>query len=244
MHPACLSLRRSARIAPDQWETIDTFHRLWYESRLVGTTTWLGWHVLKTPLDLVRYQEIIVTTRPDWIIETGTAFGGSALFFASICDLIGHGRICTIDMTNDIPGLYRWVYGQDCQVPTERRPTHPRITYICGDVLNPAVRACVEGLVEGGVMVSLDSHHDAAHVQAELALWAPMVTPGNYLVIEDTNMGGHPVQEAPWDGPYEATETFLTTHPEFTIDTQIGERFLMSYNTWLVRAGEQESILW
>ena len=226
---------RSNRLTASQWAVVDAFHRLYYEGRVVGTPQWMGTFVLKNPMDLWDYQEIIVATRPDVIIETGTAWGGSALFFATICDMIGHGRVISIDHITNIPALYRWVFGQECEVPSTRRPVHPRITYVSGDVLDQEVRDKVREMVHGTVMLSLDSHHDAGHVLEELRLWSPLVTVGCYCVIEDTNMGGHPVEEAPWHGPYDATVAFLQETQEFVLDWSMTERFLMSYNTWLLR---------
>jgi cephalosporin hydroxylase len=228
-------MRRSANLTPDEWATVDAFHRLYYEGRQVGSQTWLGVYVLKHPFDLLTYQEVLVSTRPDWIIETGTAWGGSALYFATICDLLNHGQVCSIDAMTNIPALYRWAFGEDCQVPTTTRPAHTRITYLQGNTADPHVARQAQSLIHGRVMVTLDSAHDAGHVMQELTLYAPLVTPGCYLVVEDTNMGGHPVQEPPWEGPWEATEAFLLTHPEFTLDACFTERHLMSYNTWLIR---------
>ena len=228
-------MNRSTRLTPDQWAIVDAFHRLYYESRLPGSQAWLGMYVLKHPFDLLTYQELLTYLRPDWIVETGTAWGGSALYYASIFDLLGHGQVCSVDWIVDVPGLYRWAFGEDCQVPRDTRPEHPRITYVTGDTSDPHTAGLVAELVSGCVMVTLDSNHSAAHVMQELFLFAPLVTPGSYLVVEDTNMGGHPVQEPPWDGPWDATQAFLVTHPEFQIDQSLTERHLMSYNTWIVR---------
>lgn len=233
--PPVLSQLRSTRLTPEQWATVDAFHRLYYEARLVGASVWMGTLILKTPLDLWAYQEVIHATRPDTIIETGTAWGGSALYFASLCDLMGHGRVISVDRITDIPALYRWAFGANCEVPTAHRPVHPRITYITGDVLVPAVRDRVAAMAHGTVMLSLDSHHDADHVLAEVRLWSPLVTPGGYCVVEDTNMGGHPVQAEPWHGPYDAAVAFLRETQDFVLDHSMTERFLMSYNTWLLR---------
>jgi len=236
-------MMRSTNLTPDQWAIVDAFHRLYYEGRKAGSPTWLGVHVLKHPFDLITYQEVLVNTRPDWIIETGTAWGGSALYFATICDLLGHGHICSVDVVTDVPGLYRWAYGEDCQIPTETRPQHPRITYLQGNTRDLDTRCAVEDIVNAEdvngqgprIMVTLDSHHDAYHVMQELALYAPLVTPGCYLVVEDTNMGGHPVQEPPWEGPWDAARAFLLTHPAFALDYSLTERHLLSYNTWMLR---------
>jgi cephalosporin hydroxylase len=230
---------RSDRLTPDEWAVVDAFHRLYYESRLCLNQTWLGVHVLKNPFDLLSYQEVLVHAAPTTLVETGTAWGGSALFFATVYDLLGYGQVLSVDRCADVPALYRWAYGEDCQVPRAERPRHPRITYVTGDVLDPRTVRQVQRLVRGPCMVSLDSHHDAAHVLAEVRLWSPLVTPGQYLVVEDTNMGGHPVQEPPWDGPYEALSAWLAEGQPFALDWSMGERHLMSFNSWLVRLEEE-----
>jgi cephalosporin hydroxylase len=231
---------RSDRFTPDEWSLIDAFHRLWYEKRAVGAPMWCGLPILKTPGDLFSYQEILMMTQPDWIVETGTAWGGSTLFLASICDLLGHGQICSVDVTTDLPALYRWAF-TNCDTPIlDHRPVHPRILYLTGNVLDPTCVAQVRALIRGRVMVTLDSHHDAEHVTQELAFFAPLVTPGCYLVLEDTNMGGHPVQDEPYNGPYEALLPFLDAHPEFAVDLHRGERWLWSYNTWMRRLSPEE----
>src|SRR4029079_1411857 len=108
----------------DNASCIDQFHALYYASRgqTWGNTFWLGHRVLKCPLDLWIYQEILHELRPDLIVETGTYLGGSALFLASICDLLGHGEILTIDLD--------W---------REGRPQHPRITYLTGPSTSRAI---------------------------------------------------------------------------------------------------------
>ena len=113
-----------------QRRVVDAFHRLYYDRHETTwtSTSWLGTTVLKCPLDLWNYQEILVETRPDLIIETGTHLGGSALYMAGICDLIGSGRIVTVDV-EDRPG----------------RPVHGRITYLEGSSTSDEVSTAVTG---------------------------------------------------------------------------------------------------
>src|SRR5713226_6723849 len=109
----------------------DSFHQLYYNHAVTGGP-WLGVTCWKCPLDLWIYQEIIVELQPDLIIETGSAFGGSALFMATICELIDHGRIVSVDNNSDAN-----VQGE--------LPTHPRITWIIGDsVAGSVVREVAE----------------------------------------------------------------------------------------------------
>jgi len=163
----------------------------------------MGLPVMKYPGDAWTYQEIIFDTKPDLIIETGTHQGGSALFLAHMCDLLGKGRVVTVDIEAR-PG----------------RPVHPRITYVTGSSVAPDIRERVAVAAAGAntVMVILDSDHSASHVYDELIAYSSFVTPGAYLICEDTNVNGHPVYKKHGPGPMEALERFLPQHPEFEID--------------------------
>jgi cephalosporin hydroxylase len=163
------------------------------------------------------------------VIETGTAHGGSAYFLASIFDLIGSGRIVTVDIR-----------------PREGRPEHPRISYVHGDSAAPEVVADVTSRVQPGedVMVILDSAHDCGHVLKELRAYGPLVTPGQYLVVEDTNVNGHPVRPEWGPGPMEAVKTFLEEDlgRRFAVDHE-REKFFMTFNPdgYLVRRGGDDA---
>jgi cephalosporin hydroxylase len=183
---------------------VDQFHRLYYNDP--GTwleTRWMGVDAWKCPLDLWIYQEILHELRPALIIECGTAHGGSAGFLASICDLVGTGEIMTIDIEAK-PG----------------RPVHPRITYVLGSSTDPDVVATVRARVPttGNVVVILDSDHSAPHVERELSVYAPMVTVGSYVIVEDTNVNNHPVLPEFGPGPMEAVSAFLTGNDQFVVD--------------------------
>jgi cephalosporin hydroxylase len=197
-------------------ETVAAFHRLYYESSNTTwkDTYWLGVRVAKCPLDLWIYQEILVETRPDIVIECGTAWGGSALFLASILDMVRNGRVVTVDVTEEA-----------------RRPDHPRITYLPGSSTDPDVveRITSEIGADDSVMVILDSDHRAPHVRRELELYSPLVSPRCYLVIEDTNLNGHPVLGEFGPGPAEAVRDFLASDPPFAIDRS-REKLLMTFN--------------
>ena len=175
---------------------------------------WLGTPIWKLPTDLWVYQEIVHELRPDVIVETGTAHGGSAAYLASICDLVDHGRVVTIDIT----------------VPPNP-PPHPRITYVTGSSTAADIVDRVGELVSGcgHVLVILDSDHSRDHVLAELRAYAPMVTPGSYVIVEDTNVNGHPVYRRHGPGPMEAVDAFLAESSDFTIDRG-REQFLHTFN--------------
>jgi cephalosporin hydroxylase len=193
-------------------ETVRSFHELYYhKSRLV--TSWLGVRILKCPLDLWMFQDILHRTEPDLIIETGTARGGSAYFMACMCDLLGKGRIVTVDV-RDV-----------------ERPSHPRITYLHGSSVDPAILDQVRATIELGerVMVALDSDHSEEHVYAELQEYPQLVTKGNYLIVEDTNVNGHPVWPDHGPGPMEALQRFLAETDDFEVDRSC-EKFLLTLN--------------
>lgn len=192
------------------------FHELYYyrRTRTWRNTRWLGTDVLKCPLDLWVYQELIHELRPDWIIETGTAYGGSAAYLASICDLLDRGRVLTID-----------------PVAHEGRPEHPRISYLRARSTDAEALAVVERAVKGArcVLVLLDSDHSRQNVLAELRAYHRFVTPGSYLVVEDGNVGGHPVAREFGPGPSEAIRDFLAENDRFAIDRE-REKFYLTFN--------------
>jgi cephalosporin hydroxylase len=175
-------------------------------------TSWLGVPLEKYPTDLFVYQEIIYQTKPDVIIEAGTLKGGSAYFFASLLDLLGKGRVITMDI-----------------VDHPEKPKHPRIEYLLmSSISDEAVRRIKSEIKPGDrVMVSLDSDHSADHVFKELQLYSPMVTIGCYLVVEDTNINGHPVYPAFGPGPMEALKRFLAGNQDFEVDRS-KEKFMLT----------------
>jgi cephalosporin hydroxylase len=192
------------------------FARLYYarvEDTVFGTR-FLGVQTLKYPTDLWVYQEIISETLPDVIVETGTWHGGSALFMASVCDALGHGRVITID-TN----------------PGDPLPEHPRVLHLRGSSVAPDILATVrEHTREArGVMVILDADHSRVHVLEELAAYSEVVTVGQYLVVEDTNINGHPVLPDHGPGPAEAVQEFLRRDDRFAVERS-RERLLLTAN--------------
>ncbi len=200
----------------DPTEICRAFHRLYY-TRAEQTwrrTHWLGTPVLKCPLDLWIYQEIISRTKPDLIVETGTYAGGSGLFMASVCDLVDNGEVLTID-----------------PVRIKDRLAHPRLRYLDGSSVDPAVLSAVKAQVRSTrrVMVVLDSDHSYEHVLAELRAYAPFVSQDCFLIVEDTNINGNPVLEDHGPGPREAVEAFLKENEDFVRDLE-NEKFFMTFN--------------
>jgi cephalosporin hydroxylase len=203
------------------------FHRLFYESgtRTWSNTRWLGVPMQKCAFDLWVYQELLDELRPAVIVECGTAEGGSALFLASICDLLGEGEVVTVDI-REMGG----------------RPEHDRVTYLTGSSTAPEIVQAVRERVGGRspVVVLLDSNHERDHVLAEMRLYGPLVTPGSYLVVEDSNVNGNPVLPEFGPGPAEAIDAFLAESDEFTVD-ESREKYLLTFNPrgYLRKTGAQ-----
>lgn len=205
-------------LSAEETEIVNRFHHLYFRRWLtLGAATkmlsWFGYRLTKCPLDLWIYQELLVRTRPDVVVETGTQFGGSALYLATMLDLIGHGRVITVDI-EAMPDL----------------PEHPRIQYLAGSSVDPHVVAQIKDLVGSDrALVILDSDHTAPHVYEELRAYSPLVQPGDYLIVEDSNVNGHPVWPDFGPGPMEALDRFLSETGEFVIDDRC-ERFMMTLN--------------
>jgi cephalosporin hydroxylase len=198
-------------------DVIDAFHRHYYDlqEQTRENNSWLGVKTWKCPLELWVYQELLYRVRPDLVVETGTYKGGSAYFMAGVFDLIGRGRVLTIDVDED-----------------GDRPEHARIEYIRGSSVDATVLARVrqEAARSDTVLVILDSDHHRDHVLAELREYSGIVTPGSYLIVEDTNINGHPVRPEYGPGPREAVEIFLADTSDFIPDAAC-EKFLLTWNS-------------
>jgi cephalosporin hydroxylase len=160
-------------------------------------------------------QELIWSNRPDVIVECGIAHGGSTIFYASILELIGHGRVIGVDVE----------IRQHNRLKIESHSLSDRITLIEGDSVSANTLGQVRSLIdpEHQVMVTLDSNHTYDHVLNELELYAPLVTVGQYVVVFDGVM--RILHDAPngstaWraDNPGEAAKKFLASHNEFEVD--------------------------
>jgi len=202
------------QITLGQQDVADLFQHLYHSSRVWQNTYFLGHHILKCPLDLWIYQEMIFELKPDIIIETGTFHGASALYLAALCDIVGNGEIITIDI-DFVPN----------------RPQHPRITHLLGSSTASNIVEQVKNRVAGKqtVLVILDSDHSKAHVDEEMRIYNEFVTVGSYLIVEDSIVNGHPVRPEFGPGPMESLEEFLKTNVHFTIDKN-REKFFMTQN--------------
>ena len=198
-------------------DVVDQFHKLYYGSQIFdkswGNTFWLGAPTQKCPLDIWIYQEMLFEIKPDVIIECGTKYGGSALFLASMCDLLHHGEVVTIDIEDK-----------------KNKPQHPRIHYLLGSSISVAIVEEIKKKIQGkSVLVILDSDHSKEHVLNELKLYSPLVTKGSYIIVEDTNINGHPVYPDFGPGPMEAVKEFLKENQNFVIDKN-REKFYLTFN--------------
>lgn len=184
--------------------------------------TWLGEPVWQNVLDLWTIQETIAALKPALLVEVGTHRAGSTLFYAHLMDLIGAGRVLTVDIAK------------------RHAVEHPRIDFVLGDSTDRTVVEHVQAAAAdaaGPVMVILDGDHRRAHVAEELELYAPLVTPGSFLLSQDGV-----IDELAWfangrPGPLGANRDFLERHPEFEHDIERNERFILTHHPlgWMRR---------
>jgi cephalosporin hydroxylase len=181
------------------------YHRNWYTAGNTWTKSkWMGFPLQQCPFDLQRYQELLHSLRPRAIVQTGINQGGSLLFFAHLLDAIG------------APNDGAIVVGIDIEISAKAKELkHPRIRLIEGDSKDVGIVKQVRQFVgeRTPVIVSLDSDHRYDHVLAELRVYAPLVSSGGALVVEDTNMNGHPVLPNFGSGPREALAEWRRENP-------------------------------
>ncbi|MBC7521866.1 MAG: cephalosporin hydroxylase family protein [Sandarakinorhabdus sp.] len=199
-------------------EAFDVIADLWVKTGWVRKYSygfsWLGRPIIQLPDDMLRIQEAIWQVQPDIILETGIAHGGSLIFYASLMEMIGKGRVIGLDI--DIRAHNR--------AAIEAHPMVKRITMIEGSSVAPGVVAQVKALIKptDKVMLILDSNHSRDHVAAELAAYADLVTPGSYILSQDGVMqlvAGSPRAPADWatDNPITAVNAFLAARPDFEL---------------------------
>lgn len=198
------------RLLTELWLKSSWQHRISYEG------TWLGIPIVQLPSDILMMQELIYKVRPDVIIETGTAHGGSAIFYASMLELLGKGRVISIDI--EIRKYNR--------LAIQSHPMSRRVTLIEGNSVAAETLAKVNQFVRSQdvVLVALDSNHTYAHVQKELENYSKFVTPGSYLVVFDGIMeilADAPGGSSTWstDNPTAAVRDFVAKHDEFEIES-------------------------
>lgn len=190
----------------------DEYHHWFHDTNVWKGMHWRGVRTLKMPWDMWNYQEIISELKVEFVIETGTRHGGSAFFFADLLMLHGErSRVFTIDIDHN-----------DLQLKS-----HPKIEFLLGSSADPQLKGEVFAKLpenRGPIFMILDSDHRCEHVYEELKLWVPALKTGDYLVVEDSNVNGHPVRPDFGPGPYEAVEEFTRENPGVLVADIIRER--------------------
>ncbi len=193
----------------------DAWLRVGWDVKYVYGFSWLGRPIIQLPEDLLRIQEAIYRVKPDVIVETGVAHGGSLIFYASLCEAMGKGRVVGVDI--EIRPHNREAI--------QAHELFPRITLLEGSSTDPATVRQVEEEAAGAesVLVMLDSNHTKEHVLAELDAYAPLVTPGSYIVAADGIMaqvaGGPRTQpDWTWNNPRAAAEEWVAGHDGFELE--------------------------
>lgn len=183
----------------------EAYVRWFYEQGVWRDMTWHGIRTLKLPSDIWNYQEIIFERRIEHVIETGTRHGGSAVFFAETLAARGApGPVVSIDIESRL----RHIKG--CQ----------GVHFLVGDSAGESMVDEALALLpaaRGPLFLILDSDHSRDHVLRELRAWVPRLRSGDYLVVEDTNVNGHPVRPEHGPGPWEALDDYLAEAPGMLI---------------------------
>ncbi|MDT3699660.1 MAG: CmcI family methyltransferase [Thermincola sp.] len=198
--------KEAFELISEQWLKIG------WNQKHVYTFSWMGRPIIQLPQDMVRIQEVIYQVKPDVIIETGIAHGGSLIYYASLCKVIGKGRVVGIDIE---------IRPQNRQA-LETHEVAPLITLVEGSSTDSDIVNKVKALVQPGetVLLILDSCHTKQHVLDELEAYHDLISPGSYIVATDGGMKflhdvprGNP--EWTWDHPVAAIAEFVQKHPEF-----------------------------
>jgi len=186
--------------------------RVGWDTKYVYSFTWMGRPIIQLPDDVFRIQEVIYQLKPDVIIETGVAHGGSLIFYASLCKAMDKGRVIGIDIE----------IREHNRKAIEEHELNKFITLLEGSSIDPIIVNKAKSLIKPDetVLVILDSNHSKEHVLSELIAYSPMVTPGSYIVATDGIMKdligaprSHPDWE--WNNPFEAAKEFLSKNSDF-----------------------------
>ena len=204
---------RRAGEPPPPAEVLRLANIIYFRSKVFEHTEWMGYKAVKCPMDMWVYQELMHSLGTDLLIETGTLLGGSALYFAHMFELMGKGKVISIDieLRDDLP-------------------QHPRIEYIEGSSVAEDVLARVGEACEAAesVLVLLDSDHTAAYKCEEMRRYADFVTPGSYMIAEDTCFDAFPTFPEYGPGPAAAVKEFLAGNANFEVDRSL-ERHLITF---------------
>jgi len=208
-HEADLYSQEGLEMVASLWTKLSAQYRIMYEP------TWLGIPIIQFPADILMMEELIWKVRPDFIIECGLAHGGSAVMFASICELIGKGQVIGVDVE----------IRQYNRAAITSHPMSKRIELIEGSSTDDSIVAEIKKRVAGAetVLVVLDSNHSRDHVLKELNSYCEIVTPNSYMVAMDGAQAlvwDTPNGKEEWkdDNPLVAIHEFLNKNPNFQID--------------------------
>jgi cephalosporin hydroxylase len=196
----------------DRWAAKRVLRAMIGKTDNMLSVRWLGQLIWQCPLDAWVIQEVIGALQPDVIVETGTFLGGSAYYYAGLCELLGHGQVISIDIS------------------PKGTIAHPRITYIQGSSVDPAIVAPVRAAMGRAdrVLVILDSDHSERHVLAELEAYALGVPIGSYILIQDACIDTFDIFKVARPGPTGAIRQFMAAHPQFVRDRELEERYVMT----------------
>ena len=213
-----------------------------FEQQYMYNFSWMGRPIIQTPIDMVAMQELIWEVKPDLIIETGIAHGGSLIMNASLLAMLDYCEAIESGELIDPKKPKRRVLGIDIdirehnRVAIEAHPMSNRIDMIQGSSIAPEIIAQVKDYAKNykRILISLDSNHTHDHVLAELKAYAPLTSKGSYCVVFDTIVEDMPDElfaNRPWskgDNPKTAVREYLKTHPEFEIDKSVENKLLIT----------------
>lgn len=192
--------------------------RATWDSKYVYSFAWMGRPIIQLPEDMIRLQEVIYALQPDVLVETGVAHGGSLIFYASLFEAMGKGRVIGVDI--EIRPHNR--------TAIEAHPMKKRIELIEGSSTAPEVLEQVKALIRPGekVLVVLDSNHTHAHVLEELRLYGELIEVGSYVVATDGIMaqvkgGPRTAEDWDWNNPQKAVHDFVAQDKRFVVEEPI-----------------------
>jgi cephalosporin hydroxylase len=206
----------------------DEYHKWYYGTSVHNKTTWMGITCMKSVSDMWNYQEILSELKPSLVIEFGTRYGGSAVFFASVMRQTGGPfKVLSVDISHKLLD------------PAAQHD--PDILFVESSSTAPVIAEQIQRLkaqFPGKIFAILDSDHSMEHVLAEMKLLRPLLSAGNYLIVEDSNVNGHPVLPGWGPGPYEAIEAYEHEFPnDYTHDQGRENKFGWTFatNGFLIR---------
>jgi cephalosporin hydroxylase len=223
-----LASRINALLYNPEASAAEKYHIWYYTTKVWERTSWAGVTTYKSPSDMWNYQEILSDLKPSLVIEFGTAFGGSALFFASVMRQIGNPfKVLSVDTNSE-------------RIDEKaRRDTDIELLTMSSTDDQVARRiAALREDYRGSVFCILDSDHSEKHVLAEMNMLRPLLRAGDYLVVEDSNINGHPVNPLWGNGPFEAIARYFRSHPsDYLHDIQREAKFGFTFapNGFLIR---------